>query len=156
MEYTIEDYLITLSYLYIENAIYAMQVLNKAADNMQLDKSLTREQKDALRKDAGWSRDAVVYLTEAKKNYQSLCKYLDKLGDALDTKCQGKLYNTGQANALDIMSVDIVYLSMKNQDESAETNMQDFLKQFEWSDDLKKSYGILREMVDVFKYKEEK
>lgn len=138
----IDDTVINLSYLYVMGASYLMGVLTSAVKNLKLDEDFTKEQKRCLRTDGHFTWKAVQYLSRAQDDFKALMRDLDIVESELNKRVKPELYNYGVANMLDLLSVDLTYLTLCCDNNVNSKKVHTYLQKFSWPDDLRSAYSL--------------
>lgn len=146
---SIDDVVLNQAYYHIKSALFEMEVLDKTSRNLCLGKEITPEFKKQLKKDMEFTSHAVKCLTQAAEGYKKMTKNLELLEGEMDKHVMPKVYDIGQACVFDLCSLDMVYLTLSNQNQENEVKIHKFLiENFEWTEDLKRVYKGLRDRVN--------
>lgn len=146
----IDDTIINLAYLYIKGATYLMDVMTRAVKSLALDKEITPEAKRALKDDLNFTSRAVQMLGQAQESYKRMMHCLEAVENELDKHVAPETYDYGMANMLDLLSADLVYLSLCHGEPEKEKKIHDYLKKFKWPEDLKSCYDLCRKRMKAF------
>lgn len=129
MEYQneLDAAIISLTFYDILNAQLLMQTMTRAVDSLMLDTELTREQKNVLKRDAGFTSKAIYFLSQAGDAYRRCLKALDQLGAELDTYVNPKTYDLAMASANTLTAISLLYMHKTDNDPETETKIHKFL-----------------------------
>lgn len=141
---SVDDTIINLSYLYVMGAAYMLQVLTESVKTLKLNEDFTKEQKRALRRDGDFTWRAVQYLCKAQDDYKALMRDLDIVESELNKRVKPELYNYGVANMLDLLSADLVYMTLCCENDVNNRKVHNYLQKYSWPDDLRKAYDMLQ------------
>lgn len=142
---TVDDTIINMAYAYITGAEYLMEVMTKSVKQYCLEQTISKEQKQALKEDLGFTSQSVHYLIEAGKSFKLMMHYLDKVEAGMNTHLTNpNLYDWGLANMMDLVSVNLVYMTLTNGSAERETKIHNYLKKFTWTEELKEAYKLAR------------
>lgn len=141
---TVDDTVINLSYLYVMGASYLMQVMTDSVQSLKLNENFTKEQKRTLRTDGHFTWKATQYLCKAQDDFKALMRDLDIVESELNKRIKPELYNYGVANMLDLMSADMVYMTLCCENDVNNKKVHQYLQKFSWPDDLKRAYDLLQ------------
>lgn len=140
---SIDNVFMNLAYYCLENAIYLSEVMNRTSKILLLDEDLTPEQKRALKEEAGFTSKMIQNLSQAKNLWRQFCSVCDVLLTNYGSKLDVKIYDEGQATAAAMLAMDLVYFTLGAQNEKTAQMIHDYLKTFQWSDELKAEYEML-------------
>lgn len=140
---SIDNVIMNLAYYYLENAIYLSEVMNRTAKILLLDEDLTPEQKRALKEEAGFTSKMIQNLSQAKRLWRQFCSVCDILLTNYGAKLDVKLYDKGQATAAAMLAMDLVYFTLGSQSIETAQKIHDYLKTFQWPEELKSEYETL-------------
>ena len=141
---SVDDTIINLSYLYVMGAAYMLQVLTLSVKTLKLNENFTKEQKRTLRRDGDFTWRAVQYLCKAQDDYKALMRDLDIVESELNKRVKPELYNYGVANMLDLLSADLVYMTLCCENDVNNRKVHNYLQKYSWPDDLRKAYDMLQ------------
>lgn len=141
---SVDDTIINLSYLYVMGAAYMLQVLTESVKTLKLNENFTKEQKRTLRRDGDFTWKAVQYLCKAQDDYKALMRDLDIVESELNKRVKPELYNYGVANMLDLLSADLVYMTLCCENDVNNRKVHNYLQKYSWPDDLRKAYDMLQ------------
>lgn len=140
---SIDNVFMNLAYYYLENAIYLSEVMNRASKILLLDEDLTPEQKRVIKEEAGFTSKMIQNLSQARHLWRQFCSVCDVLLTNYGSKLDVKVYDEGQATAAAMLAMDLVYFTLGAQNEESAQMIHDYLKTFQWSDELKTEYEML-------------
>ena len=140
----LDDTICDLTYFYIKNALYLIEVMNRAVKRLGLDLDITPEAKKNLKKDFGFTSNAIYQLGQAKRSYEALIRSLGLVEQELDNRIRVENFDLGQADAYDLLSVDLIYLLVTNGNMGNAKKVHTYLKKFKWDEDFTDAYTRLQ------------
>ena len=140
---SIDNVFMNLAYYYLENAIYLSEVMNRASKILLLDEDLTPDQKRALKEEAGFTSKMIQNLSQARRLWRQFCSVCDILLTNYGAKLDVKVYDKGQATAAAMLAMDLVYFTLGSQSIETAQKIHDYLKTFQWPEELKAEYETL-------------
>lgn len=142
----IDDTIILLFYYYVKGALYISEVLDRTAHNFALDKDISREAKEAFKRDLGFTSRAIMDLGQAQKHYVAMRRHLSVVEQELDKRVHVASFDRAQASMYDLMSLDLAYCQIIDHGELEDKRQKfhNFLKRYNWDDALKLAYDNLQ------------
>lgn len=148
----IDDHIVTYTYYLVHNAQRCMEVMSKVIKKLNLDgPDYTPEQKRSLKRDLGFTSDAVYNLGQAQEAFRKFVRSVGVVEQELDNRAVVVEYDRAQSVCLDLMAIDLVYLSLTQHmgDSKNREKIHRYLKKFNWNTDgLESLYNTLVEDSD--------
>lgn len=141
----LDDIVCTLSYYYIKNALYLIEVMNKTYKELGLECDMTPEAKRALKKDLGFSSNAIYQLGQAKRCYEGLVRSRGLVEQELDSKAFTRTYDLGQADAFDLLSIDFLYMDVTYTDIANANKVHNYFKKYKLDPNVEDAYKTLQQ-----------
>lgn len=140
----LDDTICDLTYFYIKNALYLIEVMNKTVKRLHLDSEISASAKKSLKKDFGFTSNAIYQLGQARRAYEALIRSLNVVEQELDGRIRVENFDLGQADAYDLLSVDLVYLFISNGNMANAKKFHNYLKKYKWDEDFTTAYNNLQ------------
>lgn len=144
----LDDIVLFLTYSYIKNALYLMEVMCVTVKQLMLDEKLTPEVKKNMKRDMGIFQNSMLNLKSAQRGYEQMTKNLEIIEQTLDNHVNAKHYSYAQSVCHEILASDIMYMAITDGDTEDKTSGKNkifnYLKKFKVEDDVTNAVGQLR------------
>ncbi len=133
-----------LTYFELKNAIYLLEVMHKTVKRLGLDLEISKEAKANLKKDFAFTSNAIYNLGQAERAYKTCIKCAGIVENELDQRINPKNFDLGQADAFDLLAVELIYLHLTNGNETNRKKIHNYLKKFKWDEDFTQAFANLQ------------
>lgn len=126
-----EEILIYLLYLYLSGAGTIAEFIKNQQENFLLDKNLTEEQRQLIKKELGFTKRAIRNIEEASKGYRLMCSKLEALQAELEEGYDMGTYDHRFADSNELIAHDILYIYRTHRNPKNELQIRRFMKYME-------------------------